>query len=151
MGHWPDRVLTMPATDDYYVVSSEKLDMLVETRISWAAEGLLASIGLFGGSIVATAVALWNWPLDADGLINTVITALAIGSGSVFLIVVLIRRRKFGDIIKKIKAGKRYVTDPRGAGLVEAPLPTTPPIAEKPKGSLLGRLSRRNTAEETPQ
>src|SRR5262249_24716754 len=116
MPQWPERGLAMPESDEYFVVSSDSLTRLADSRTSWALNGLLACIGLFGGTAINAFAAMTKWPLDIGGLLNTVTAAGSLVGGIVVAAIVIGRGKQFGGMMEKIRKGKRYRAE--GAALV---------------------------------
>jgi hypothetical protein len=106
----------MPGEDEFFVVPSDSLDRLSESSTSWPLNGLLAAIGLFGGTLVNAIAALLKWPLDAGGLLNTLFAMGSLVAIAIFGVLVFVRKRSFKSVMAKIRMGKRYRVE--GASLV---------------------------------
>lgn len=121
MPQWPARLLTMPDSDEYVVVRSEKLQQLSEHRISIPFEGFLACVGIAGGSIVPAGVALYKWPLDVDGFFSVALLIGGLVGAAVFAAFCWGRRNKFKTLLESIQGGPKYISRGKGLELVEGP------------------------------
>lgn len=107
----------MPDTDEYFVIASERLDALAESRHNSHYEGYVFWAGIAVGAFVSTTVSLIGWLLtrvrpDLDGFGNCMVFAVGVVSAVRAYRFWKKDEGSFTAIVEKIKAGKRYVIDP---------------------------------------
>ncbi|MFN3462813.1 MAG: hypothetical protein ACK4X1_01930 [Terricaulis sp.] len=114
---FPARGLTMPDTDEYFVVAEQRLNNLADNRHNEFFEWMLFAAGLSAGALIPSGVALYAWlcedkPLAFDGFLNCLLLAGGCVAGFVCWRFWDKDKNNFTDIMTKIKAGKRYAIDP---------------------------------------
>lgn len=113
------RAITVPPSDEYFLVSADKLARLDEYRMSWAMEGCLGFGGVALGSVVAAVTGLENGlPENAEAFWSAVLCAAALLATIIFGVICYRSRHKFSKLMTDIKSGKRLVST--GGIIVEA-------------------------------
>lgn len=119
LSQFTERAITVPDSEEYYLVSAEKLEQLDQHRMSWAMEGLLASAGVLVASIVPAFSGLEKWtPTSIESFLSWLLLFASLVSALIFGVCCFRGRSKFKDIVETIRKGKRLVS--QGGVIVEA-------------------------------
>lgn len=116
---FPGQSITVPESEEYFVVSQTRLQRLEETRIGWVLEIALLFGGAALGFLPNAVIALFDWPLDIPGFVNALFAVVGITGAGICGSQAFRRRNRSDTIFREIRRGDRFVR--RSGQLVPAP------------------------------
>lgn len=113
------RTITVPPSEEYFLVGADKLERLSEYRASWTLEGCLAAVGVMLGSVISAISGLEEGtPKDIEAFASAILFIGGTVAAVVLGIICILNRGKFSTLMESIKQGKRLISE--GGIVVEA-------------------------------